>query len=130
MFKNLLLVGAASLGLALAASAASAGDFSGPKTTICHRTGNTATAGVFRGNVLSISNSAVGSHLSQHGDVVIPDSLLKKFASGDCGIDAAGNLYDGAGKPAVDKPKPAPEPKPEPKPEEPKGPPPPPPPVG
>ena len=100
MFKNLLLVGAASLGVAVAASAAAANDFSGPKATICHRTGDKLNATVFRGVVITISKSALSSHLAEHGDVVITPGAIKFFSrSKDCGVDAAGNLFDGKGNP-------------------------------
>ena len=99
MFKTLLLVGAASMCLTVP-GAAGASDSSGPKSAICHRTGAKLNATVFRGVVITISKSALSSHLSGHGDAVITPGAMKFFArSNDCGVDAAGRLFDGKGNP-------------------------------
>ena len=100
MHRVRLLSITTSLALALVGSTATAGDLSGPKSTICHRTGDKLNATVFRGVVITISKSALSTHLSGHGDAVITPGAMKFFArSKDCGVDAAGNLFDGKGNP-------------------------------
>lgn len=92
--RTLLMLGCAGLLVAPAAATAKDGGVS-----ICHRTGAPSPAGLFPGHILKVSGRALTSHVG-HGDVAIPDTLLPKFGSSRiCRTNAAGALFDSAGKP-------------------------------
>lgn len=99
MTLRLLFLTAAIGAFAVPASAAP----DGAKTSICHRTGpkpvQVGSLSLFRGHVITVSDSAVASHVSQHRDVVVAAAAAAVLRSGAvCHTDATGNLYDGAGR--------------------------------
>jgi hypothetical protein len=68
---------------------------------LCHRTGAPVRAsGLFPGHIIEVAASAVAKHLGEHGDVVIPKTLLARFGSSRvCQVNGAGALFDAQGKP-------------------------------
>jgi hypothetical protein len=91
-----------------AAAPAVAGDFGAAKTTVCHRTGQKAVDGLFRGHLITVSNNAVAAHRG-HGDAVVRPEWLNRFPSGNCKLDAAGKLYDDQGRPVPGESPPPPD---------------------
>ena len=92
--RTLLLVG--SVGLLATPSATNA---ESGQTTICHRTGAPArTSGLFAGQIIQVSPTAVPTHVGEHRDIAIPKALRARFGSSRvCQMDGAGRLYDSKG---------------------------------
>ena len=91
--------GLAALALLAAAAPAASADFGAAKTTVCHRTGQKAPAGLFRGHLITVSSNAVAAHRREHSDAVVRSGWLNRFPGGHCRLDAAGRLYDDQGRP-------------------------------
>ena len=86
-------------------AALAAGSLAGPAAAkkddavlVCHRTGQKAPAGFFRGHVLSVPESGARAHLG-HGDLRVPSAAFKFFVSSKECLVKDGRLYDGKGNP-------------------------------
>ena len=97
---TLLLLAALAAGGPSAVLAANEGS-----VTVCHRTGQKAEAGFFRGHVLTVPESAGRAHLG-HGDLRVSAAAFRFFVSSRECLIKDGRLYDGQGNPTDETPPP------------------------
>ena len=80
-----------------------------PTVNVCHRTGQKAPAGFFRGHVLSLPTSGAKAHLG-HGDLPIGATAMRFFVSSKACLIKGGQVYDENGNPTDEPPPPPPPP--------------------
>ena len=91
--RALLLLAALAAGGPATPAAAKSGS-----VMVCHRTGQKAPAGFFRGHVLTLPESGARAHLG-HGDLPVSSAKAKFFLSSKECLVKDGKLYDGKGNP-------------------------------